>query len=89
MQMSLMLNETPHALDETSSVICLLNSFPDSYQVVKYSFQYTGNVQSYDLLCLALKTRELDIKKFKAKGGVRLVAKGKSGVRERKISPGT
>lgn len=39
LQISMMLNDTVHALDETSYVMCILNFLFDSFQVVKDSVQ--------------------------------------------------
>ncbi|RYF45582.1 MAG: hypothetical protein EOO38_15735, partial [Cytophagaceae bacterium] len=76
---TLVLKGTDHELDDTSTVMILMNSIPDSYQVVKDAFQYSGTVPSYDLLCSALKTREMELKTQKSKSGTNLFVKNKSG----------
>ncbi|CAM8950179.1 unnamed protein product [Rhodiola kirilowii] len=48
LKMTLMLTGTAHALDDTSTVMILMNFIPDTYQVVKDAFQYTGIVPSFD-----------------------------------------
>ncbi|CAM8934809.1 unnamed protein product [Rhodiola kirilowii] len=78
LKMSLLLNDTLFALDDTSIVMILMNSLPDQYQVVKDAFQYTGTVPAYDLLCSALRTRECELKNLKSRSGSGLFVKNKT-----------
>lgn len=50
-----MLRDTPHAIDDTSTVMILMNALPDNYQVVKNIFQYFGLVPSLELKALKAK----------------------------------
>ncbi|CAM8948152.1 unnamed protein product [Rhodiola kirilowii] len=79
LKMTLMLTGTAHALNDTSTVMILMNSIPDTYQVVKDAFQYTGTVPSYDQFCTALRTREMELKGSQSKAGKGLFVKTKPG----------
>ncbi|CAM8982590.1 unnamed protein product [Rhodiola kirilowii] len=78
LKMTILLHGTAHALDATSIVMILMNALPENYQVVKDTFQYSGAVPEYDLLCSALRTRELELKNQKNKSGMNLFVKHKS-----------
>lgn len=62
LKITLLLKGTDQALDETSMSMIILNSIPESFQVVKDIFQYSTSLPSFDQICSALKTRELELK---------------------------
>ncbi|KAL9686632.1 hypothetical protein QQ045_031025 [Rhodiola kirilowii] len=78
LKMTLLLSGTPHEVDEVSKVMILMNALPNSYQVVKDAFQYTGTVPSYELFCSALRTREFELNMSKSNSGSSLYVKHKS-----------
>ena len=62
LKITLLLKGTDQVLDETSMSMIILNSIPESFQVVKDIFQYSTSLPSFDQICSALKTRELELK---------------------------
>lgn len=62
----MMIKDTEYDVDETSIVMILLKALHDNYQPVKNTFQYHEIVPSYELLCSAIRNREMELKKSKA-----------------------
>lgn len=62
----------------------LLKSMSDKYHVIKNTFQYSGSVLFYELVCHSMRTRELELKGNKSKAAAGLVAKGKGKVQTQK-----
>ncbi|CAM8902984.1 unnamed protein product [Rhodiola kirilowii] len=77
LKMTIMLSTPKETVDETSRVMILMNSIPESYQVVKDAFQYFGVVPPFEQFCGALRTRELELKTSKSKSGHNLFVKGR------------
>lgn len=42
LKMRLLLNDTPHALDNTSGVMILMNALHENYSVIKHALSFTG-----------------------------------------------
>ena len=68
LKINLLLKGTDQALDDTSLSMIILNSIPDTYQVVKDIFQYSTTMPTFDQVCNALKTREFELKNKKRVG---------------------
>lgn len=75
LKLSLLLKGTEDELSSSSLALILLNSLPESYQVVKDALQYTGTIPKIELILSGLKARELELR-LNRKSGNNLFVKG-------------
>lgn len=70
LKMTLQLSDNDYALDDNIIVMILMNATSDSFQHVRNVFQFTGTMSSYDTLCTAMRTKEIEFKKNKSKSAL-------------------
>lgn len=72
-----MFDGTEYDVDEVSQVMILMNVLSGSFHVVKNAFQFTDTCPSLDVFCIALRTRENEIKHGKSNSDSSLFVKHK------------